>query len=145
MSDTAHWAVGFPIAVRLLAAGLLWILTPGSLQAAASGDEVTMEARPRICVTPAGEQACSVQLLVTWTSTTSRNVCLHLHGRSESLQCWEAQQAGTFSTALAQPENILIQLLDAENLEVLSEIAIPVIKRDLRDTRRRRRHAWSIF
>ena len=140
-SDTAFFAVGWSIAVRLLAVMMFWLLAPGVLQA----DEISLQAQPRLCVVPAGEQHCSLQLQVSWTAATLRDVCLHLNGQTESLQCWQAQQAGTFSIALTQTHNILIQLLDAQNLEVLREVDIPVIKRDLRDTRRRRRHAWSVF
>jgi len=141
VSDTAAFAVGWSIAVRSLAMMLFWLSVPGLLQA----DEVSLQAQPRLCVVPVGEQSCSLKLQVSWTSATFRDVCLHLNGQPESLQCWQAQQAGTFSVALTQTQNILIQLLDAENLEVLSEVGIPVITRDLRDTRRRRRHAWSVF
>lgn len=140
-SDTASWAVGLSIAVRMLIVMMFWLWAPGLLQA----DEVTLQAQPRICVVPAGEQSCSMQLQVSWTSASLRDVCLHLNGQSQSLQCWQAQDAGEFSIALEQTDNILIQLLDAQNLGVLSELGIPVIKRDLRDTRRRRRHAWSVF
>lgn len=141
VSDTASSAVGGSIAVRLLAVTMLWLSAPGSLQA----DEINLQAQPRICVVPAGEENCSVQLQVSWTSANLRDVCLHLNGQSQSLQCWQAQDAGELSIALQQTDNILIQLLDAQNLEVLSELGIPVIKRDLRDSRRRRRHAWSVF
>jgi hypothetical protein len=145
LSDTAFSAVGLSMAVRLVSVLLFWMGAPALLQATTLGQEVTLHAQPRICVVPAGEQSCSLQLQVTWTSVTPRNVCLQLHGQSTTLQCWQAQQSGDFSMMLAQTENILIQLLDAQNFEVLSEVGIPVIKRDLRDTRRRRRHAWSVF
>jgi hypothetical protein len=144
-SCTASGAVEIPIAVRLLGVMLLWMLAPALTQATMTDNEVSFHAQPRICVMPAGEQTCSIQLLITWTSVTSRNVCLHFHGHSEHLHCWEAQQAGSFSMALAQTDNIHVQLLDAQTLDVLSTIEIPVIKRDVRDTRRRRRHAWSVF
>lgn len=140
-SDTAPFAVGWSMAVRWLAVMMVLMLAPGLLQA----DEINLQVQPRICVVAPGEQSCSLQLQVSWTSATLRDVCLHLNGQSDSLQCWQAQQAGTFSIALTQTHNILIQLLDAQNLEVLSELGIPVITRDLRDTRRRRRHAWSVF
>ncbi|TFH74607.1 DUF3019 domain-containing protein [Gammaproteobacteria bacterium LSUCC0112] len=145
LSDTAFSAVGLSMAGRLIGVLLLWMGAPALFQATTPGQEVTLHAQPRICVVPADKQRCSLQLKVAWTSATPRHVCLQLHGQSATLQCWQAQQSGDFSMMLAQTENILIQLLDAQTLEVLSDIDIPVIKRDLRDTRRRRRHAWSVF
>ncbi|MDO8907991.1 MAG: DUF3019 domain-containing protein [Pseudohongiella sp.] len=144
-TDTANKAVGLSIARRLLLILVLLTGTPASLQAAPNEQGVTLRVQPRICVIPADEQTCSMRILVTWTTANNRDVCLHYAQDTEFLQCWQAQQSGEFSMAVARLENINLHLLDAQTLEVLSEVEIPVIKRDLRDTRRRRRHAWSVF
>lgn len=144
-SDTAIMSVGSAIPMCLLAALVFWTAAPASLQAAADDEINTLRVQPRLCVMPADQQTCSMQLVVTWRVAKNRNVCLQLPGEAQFLQCWQAQQSGEFSMTLARAENVNLHLLDAQTLEVLGDVEIPVIKRDLRDTRRRRRHAWSIF
>lgn len=86
-----------------------------------------------------------MQMLVSWTAVSDISVCLKFPEQAEALHCWQAQQQGEFSASVSREENVSVQLLDSQTNQILSEVEIPVIKRDLRDTRRRRRHAWSIF
>lgn len=86
-----------------------------------------------------------MQISVTWTADSQMDMCVKLGNQDELLHCWKAQKKGEFSLAVERSENTDIQLVDAQTLQLLSQIQIPVMTRDLRDTRRRRRHAWSIF
>jgi len=144
-SDTACLAVGFSMPAKLLCTIALWICIPGLMQPTTAEETVTLRAQPRICVMTPSEQLCSMQMLVSWTAVSDIDVCLKFPEQAEALHCWQAQQQGEFSVSVSREENVSVQLLDAQTNRILSEVEIPVIKRDLRDTRRRRRHAWSIF
>tara|TARA_R110002072_G_scaffold170552_2_gene324157 strand:+ start:90722 stop:91189 length:468 start_codon:yes stop_codon:yes gene_type:complete len=144
-SDTACRTVALCVPVWLSRAILLWICAPTFALATSVEEYVTLSAQPRICVMTPGEQVCSMQMLVSWTAVSDISVCLKFPEQAEALHCWQAQQQGEFSVSVSREENVSVQLLDAQTNQILSEVEIPVIKRDLRDTRRRRRHAWSIF
>ena len=155
VSDTDNSAVGLSIGHRFVGAAvfagtvfcaaLSGIAAPTLLQAATNDPAASLRVQPRLCVMTAADEVCVMQLQVVWTTVVERNVCLHLPDQQQTLPCWQAQQAGEFSLTIARAENVSVQLLDEQTREVLSEVEIPVIQRDLRDTRRRRRHAWSIF
>ncbi len=144
-TDTAHSSVGISIPVKILSALVLWMYPTAFLHAESPDDTVSLRVQPRICVMAAGEQTCAMQMLVSWVATSSMNVCLKFPEQVENLHCWQSQQTGEYTVAVSRVDNVSVQLLNAQTGEILSEVEIPVIKRDLRDTRRRRRHAWSIF
>jgi hypothetical protein len=116
-----------------------------AMPAAIAEAGVTLEARPQLCVIAPGEELCIAQMHLQWTAAIERDVCIGFAHQSEFLQCWEGEQRGEHRVDLAHNDNITVRLHDAQSGQVLAELDIPVIKRDLRDTRRRRRHAWSIF
>lgn len=106
---------------------------------------VTLSAQPRLCVIAPDEELCQLQLQLSWMAEHDRDVCLKLAEQAGFLQCWQARRQGDYTVELSRESNISVLLQDAETGQILSQIDIPVIKRDLRDSRRRRRHAWSIF
>jgi hypothetical protein len=152
---TAQRAVGSCIAV-FRSAGVesfwivLWLLgvfaagicSPTKSYAA---EAVTLRVVPKLCVKPVGNELCAMQISATWTASTAMDVCLRFGEETEPLQCWQSQRQGELSVATEREGNTAVQLLDAHTLAVLSAVEISVIERDVRDTRRRRRHAWSIL
>lgn len=140
ISDTVRRTVGFPIACLL--ALFPWQLTAA---ATAAGESLSLEVRPRVCVRLSGEEMCAMHLLIRWKAERERDVCLRFAGEETSLQCWQAQRQGVWEMSLERENNTTVQLLDPDSEAVLLESLIPVISRDLRDTRRRRRHVWSIL
>lgn len=144
-SDTADRTVGLPASSKTMAAMLLCVLMTLTLPAALADENVALSAQPRLCVIAPGDQLCSLQLRLSWSADRDRDVCLRLSEQTEFLHCWQAQQQGEYTVELAHDDNITVQLQDAQTGRILGQLDIPVIKRDLRDTRRRRRHAWSIF
>ena len=145
MSDTVSNTVGPGTSLKIPGLILTTLLMFLSATSAAATDDISLQARPQLCVVPPGEHLCSMQLQLSWTAQRDRNVCISLSHLPEPLQCWQTAQQGDHSVEFTHDANITVRLQDAQTGQVLAELDIPVLKRDLRDTRRRRRHAWSIF
>lgn len=139
-ADTVCRTVGLPIACLLA-------LFPWQFAEAATGagENLTLEVRPRVCVRLASEETCAMHLQIRWQAEHERDVCLRFAGDENSLQCWQAQRQGVWEMSFERDNNTTVQLVDPVSEAVLLESLIPVISRDLRDTRRRRRHVWSIL
>jgi|GEM_PF-797025 len=144
-ADTVSKTVDFVSSAKTLSVLWTWLLLPVSIPAVAAEAGVTLEAHPQLCVIAPGEELCVVQMHLQWTTARERDVCIGFAHQPDFLQCWVGQQRGDHRVDLAYDENITVRLHDAQSGQILAELDIPVIKRDLRDTRRRRRHAWSIF
>lgn len=104
-----------------------------------------LQVRPRVCVTLASDSLCAMELEVSWSAPVLADVCLKLRDDDSALQCWQQQRSGEFAVTLERDSNAMLQLLDASLQTVLNEVEITVVSRDLKDSRRRRRHAWSIL
>lgn len=144
-SDTAAGTVGFFTSGASILVTLLWVLVALAAPSVTADEGVALSAQPRLCVIAPGDELCQLQLRLSWTAEQNRDVCLKLAEQTGFLQCWQARRQGDYTVELTRENNISVLLQDAETGQILSQIDIPVIKRDLRDTRRRRRHAWSIF
>jgi len=86
-----------------------------------------------------------MQFSVLWTAPAATDVCLALTGKQEPLRCWPERRGGEFDMPVGLQESALVQLRDANSDALLLEEQIPIISRDKRDMRTRRRHAWSIL
>jgi hypothetical protein len=137
-------AVGFPVAFSILWVIALLVYSP-SQALAVSEDAVTLRVLPKLCVKPMGDRMCAMQMTMTWIAVLEMDVCLKFKEDAELLHCWQAQRQGEISIAVEREGNITVQLLNHQSREVLIELQINVIERDLRETRRRRRHVWSIL
>lgn len=126
---------------------LLSVLLPsGHSQVVSAADSTyALHVRPRVCVTFTSDSLCAMELEVTWSAPVLADVCLKIKEANATLQCWQQQRTGDFTVALARDSNAMLQLLDASLETVLNEVEITVVSRDLRDSRRRRRHVWSIL
>lgn len=127
------------------AMALVLILAATSLHAASPPIGFTMQVRPRLCVLSPGEDVCVMQFSVTWSARAAADVCLTLAGELEPLRCWQERSEGGFEMQIERRESALVQLREANSDTLLLEEQIPIISRDMRDTRSRRRHAWSIL
>ncbi len=136
--DTVQKSVAFPMALILL-------LPMSVVDAAISPEGFEMFVRPRLCVLRPGEALCTMQFSVTWSAPLASDVCVQLVGDAAPLRCWQAQRSGEFAIPIERGNTTLVQLRESSSDSLLIEEQIPIIKRDLRDTRARRRHAWSIL
>ena len=116
-----------------------------SVHAASPSEGIAMQVRPRLCVLASGQSVCVMQFSVSWTAPAATDVCLTLTGKQEPLRCWQERRAGEFEMQVEWQESALVQLRDANSDALLLEEQIPIISRDKRDMRTRRRHAWSIL
>ncbi len=125
-------------------AGFLVALMPACLLGAETSRNYTLEVQPSICVTHGSDEPCQMQLTVAWQGE-SHDVCLHIAGSDTALHCWESTSQGSVELAFHSADDITLQLVRASGGQVLQETQITVVSRDVRDTRRRRRHVWSIL
>ncbi|MGB4247585.1 MAG: DUF3019 domain-containing protein [Pseudohongiellaceae bacterium] len=132
--------------VRLVFLLLLMAGVPTDLSQVSAADSLyELQVRPRVCVTLASDSLCAMELEVSWSAPMAADVCLKLREDDTALQCWQQQRTGELTVALERDSNTMLQLLDASLETVLNEVEITVVSRDLKDSRRRRRHAWSIL
>jgi len=86
-----------------------------------------------------------MDLRLSWTATTASDVCIRIEGGDSMLHCWQQQRGGELEVALQRQDSAVFHLLDTRSLTVLDQAEVTVVSRDLRDSRRRRRHVWSII
>jgi len=131
-------------AVLALLAGLVLTIPAG--QASEERAPVyTLSVRPSICVSYDSEQPCSMSMEVSWEGDASADVCLRDAMLTPMLHCWENSAHGSVAIDYANTEDVRYQLVEESSLGVLAETEVKVINRDLRDSRKRRRHVWSIL
>ena len=82
---------------------------------------------------------------VSWQGGNAADVCLRDAAAAEALQCWEDASRGSMEIVHANENDVLYQLVDELSQGVLAEAEVKVINRDLRSSRKRRRHVWSIL
>lgn len=104
-----------------------------------------LSVRPSICVSYNSEEPCSMSMQVSWESEAAADVCLRDAMLTPMLQCWENSNRGTATIDYANTVDVRYQLVEETSLGVLAEADVKVINRDLRDSRKRRRHVWSIL
>ncbi len=115
--------------------------------AADAADEYELSAKPTICITQKTEEPCSMMLEIHWQANGNPGpeLCLHNATLGEVVQCWENARAGSLTLEHASSGNIIYQLISRASARVHAEIEIQVVSRDVRNTRHRRRHVWSIL
>ena len=113
--------------------------------AAANDDNFELRIRPSICVSFDSEAPCSMLLNISWTGGNGEPVCLNTRMEEAWLACWSDAMAGETELPHANSGNVVYQLVSMQNNRILADAEVQVISRDLRDTRRRHRHVWSIL
>lgn len=144
-SGTVYSTVWWRALISLLL--LLSCVLPGGGRwaATAATDDYALHVQPRVCVVVANEATCAMQLTVSWTAPATTDVCVKLAHADNTLRCWQQQRLGNVEFELQRSSNTIVQLLDASSNQVLTETEITIVSRELRDSRRRRRHVWSIL
>ncbi len=104
-----------------------------------------LQVRPSICVSYDNEAPCRMSMQVSWQGTITADVCLLQSQREDELACWDNAREGSTEVQYADTSDVQYLLVDARSRAVLAEADVVVINRDLRASRKRRRHVWSIL
>lgn len=110
-----------------------------------AGSEYRLQVRPSICVSYDSQAPCRMSMAVSWESNRTADVCLLQALRDEPLACWDNAREGSTEVQYADTSDVQYRLVDARSRAVLAETDVVVINRDLRSSRKRRRHVWSIL
>ena len=110
----------------------------------AEAQSYSLTASPLVCVTLGGDTPCEMSLDLAWTAAAADDLCLVLLNTGTVLECWKQARQGRHTLEYTSLQNVALQLID-EEAQVLDEVEIKVVSRDLRESRRRRRHVWSIL
>ena len=131
-------------AVTQVAIGTLALLSATGVLAQDAG-EFHLQVRPSICVSYDNEAPCRMSMQVSWQANMTRDVCLLQTGREDALACCDNAREGSTEVQYADTNDVQYQLVDAKSRGILAEADVVVINRDLRSSRKRRRHVWSIL
>jgi Protein of unknown function (DUF3019) len=107
--------------------------------------EFRLQVRPSICVSYDNETPCRMSMQVSWEATVVSDVCLLQTEQQEPLACWDNASSGATEVQYADTRDVQYVLVTAISRDVLAEADVVVINRDLRSSRKRRRHVWSIL
>jgi hypothetical protein len=110
----------------------------------------TLEANPSVCISYDREQPCIMPLRLRWQGPASNELCLQelLHEplkKAPFLQCWQQQQRGEMDLQFSNTTDVDYQLQEQTADTTVAATSVKVINRDLRNSRKRRRHVWSIL
>jgi hypothetical protein len=129
----------------LIAVMLLLFPLKASLAGETSAPRYRLHVRPSICVSYDSAEPCTMAMEVSWEGEGMTNVCLRDEMLTPVLYCWKNASAGTIAVDYANTTDVMYQLIEETTLGVLAEAEVKVINRDLRSSRKRRRHVWSIL
>ena len=101
--------------------------------------------RPSICVSYDSSAPCTMSMQVSWEGEAPADVCLRDAVAPPMLHCWQDTNRGSVAIDYANTVDVRYQLVEESSQGVLAEAEVKVINRDLRDSRKRRRHVWSIL
>lgn len=103
-----------------------------------------LEVQPSICVSYNSEEPCTMAMQVSWQGTGAAEVCLRELMRDPLLQCWQNASTGSTELTFVNAADVQYQLQDGAQAALVTA-DVKVINRDLRNSRKRRRHVWSIL
>lgn len=135
----------FSILTALVLSTFWLSAVPRTAAGAAADDNYELLIRPSICVSYDSEDPCVMMLNISWAGGSGEPVCLKTAADDEYITCWSNQATGDTEQPYENSANVVYQLVSMHNNRVLAEAEVQVISRDLRDSRRRRRHVWSIL
>lgn len=130
--------------IFVTAAILLWQTCQPVL---AAGDEsaYALHARPSVCVSYNSDEPCTMSLELDWSGPLLPGLCLREQQREQALQCWRNATRGKLDIDFANTADVLYLLQNPATSDSLADTSVKVINRDLRSSRMRRRHVWSIL
>lgn len=130
--------------LALAAVPTLLLAFPG-LASESDAPEFRLYVRPSICVSYDSEAPCTMSMEVRWEGKVEADVCLREAVAPPMLHCWQDSDRGRVEIDYENTVDVRYQLVEEGTLGVLAEAEVKVINRDLRDSRKRRRHVWSIL
>jgi hypothetical protein len=104
-----------------------------------------LEVQPSICVSYNSEEPCTMEMQVSWQGPGAPEICLRELLRDPLLQCWQNTGTGSTELTFINAEDAQYQLQHGASDSALVTADVKVINRDLRNSRKRRRHVWSIL
>ena len=139
--------IAFRCRAALLLAGFFGsiLLDPSAALGATEPDGYVLRVRPSICVSYNSDEPCRMALQLSWQGPARAELCLRELLRDPLLQCWQNSQAGSMDIEFANTVDVSYQLEDGVTNGALADSSVKVINRDLRTSRKRRRHVWSIL
>jgi hypothetical protein len=126
-------------------AGFLLFAIDASLASEKAALPYRLRVRPSICVSYDSAQPCTMAMEVTWEGEVQADVCLRDPMTTPMLFCWKNAREGRVALDYANTTDMVYQLVEERSQGVLAETEVKVINRDLRSSRKRRRHVWSIL
>jgi hypothetical protein len=132
---------------RLLTVAFACLISTPLLAAEADAQDANyqLESRPSVCISYDREQPCAMALHLEWQGPLTNEACLTAQAQEGPLQCWNQQQRGEADIAFASAADINYFLQDVAQQATLASTTVKVINRDLRNSRKRRRHVWSLL
>lgn len=126
---------------------LVSVLTGSHTFAAETATSYSLQVRPSICVSYNSDEPCTMDLRLSWQGPASPEICLQELLRDPLLQCWQNSNSGSLELNFANTGDVQYQLQhgNVASAAPLAEAGVKVINRDLRNSRKRRRHVWSIL
>ncbi|MES2603689.1 MAG: DUF3019 domain-containing protein [Pseudomonadota bacterium] len=127
---------------------LVGVLASNAVHAADGASAAySLQVRPSICVSYNSDEPCTMALRVSWQGPPSAEVCLHELMRDPLLQCWQNSANGNLELNFANSGDVQYQLQQGNAVPAnpVAVADVKVINRDLRNSRKRRRHVWSIL
>jgi hypothetical protein len=134
-----------PGEVAMTLAAALLVAAPMGQASEEPAPGYKLSVRPSICVSYDSAEPCLMSMQVSWEGEAVADVCLRDALLTPMLHCWENSDRGSVAIDYANTEDVRYQLVEESSLGVLAEAEVKVINRDLRDSRKRRRHVWSIL
>lgn len=113
--------------------------------AAAQDPQYSLSVRPSICVSYNSDEPCTMSVEAEWQGNAPADICLREGQIVAPLHCWKDSASGSVELEYSSSVDGLYQLIEEASPGVLAETEIKVINRDLRSSRKRRRHVWSIL
>ena len=145
-STTSVSPVPVPVLTLLV---LLYGLVVNGAYASNTVPETQLKLKPKLCIVRRGDDQCTTEVDVRWSSTQADTFCLFRQGKSTALECWNKDKLGQFADQLTTSKSMSYWLMwkseqgDQEAGRAVLKV-VNVIPEDRRRTRRRR-HVWSVF
>jgi hypothetical protein len=118
---------------------------PAAYAADSAHTGYVLEVQPSICVSYDSEEPCTMAMQVSWQGTGAPEVCPRELLTDPLLQCWQNTTTGSIELMFVNAADVRYQLQDTASGDPLAVADVKVINRDLRNSRKRRRHVWSIL
>lgn len=127
----------------LLPIGYVILAAPPAFAADTTGTFM-LETQPSVCVSYNRDEPCRMPLTLHWRGPNT-DACVRELLRDPLLQCWQRAGEGEVEVEFSNAEDVRYQLQGQADGQPLADADVKVINRDLRSSRKRRRHVWSIL